>query len=394
MRHAWVLAALIGLSFLAAAGTAHAIPAFGRRYGVPCATCHTAIPRRNEFGDAFRKAGYRWPGLVDENAGVPPIEMRGVSAGRTLLPAHVPIAITSTLGAAYTNDPEVDDPVTLGRPALSVLFGASLGEHVSTFGNSSTDGKLEELVLQFARPWGRPELNLRLGLIEQSTTMFKSNEALLARFPTGSSALSGHAISKSRMGGELNGVIASRIFWATGVVQNAGAGSHLDLYYHLSTKIGGMDFLGNEPDIDLRDEKVIQDLSLTLAHWGYVGQVETAIGEPVSSIRRYGFETRIMFHDVSLLGGAMVGNDRDLVTYVDDLSLTWFGELSYPIWTWLTPTYMYQYQDAESFLHETQRHDFGLIFLPLENVRVRARVGYTDDDTENEEAELQIFLAL
>ena len=58
---------------LALAEPAQAIPAFARRYGVPCATCHSAITRRNEFGDAFRKAGYRWPGLVDEEAGTAPI---------------------------------------------------------------------------------------------------------------------------------------------------------------------------------------------------------------------------------------------------------------------------------------------------------------------------------
>ena len=373
---------------------AHAIPAFARRYGVPCATCHTAIPRRNEFGDAFRKAGYRWPGLVDENAGVAPIEMRGVSAGRTLLPAQVPVALSTSLGATYTDDPNVEDSVALGRPTINVLFGASLGPHISAFGITTTEGQLEELVLQLARPWGRPELNLRLGLIEQTTTLFKSNEALIGRFEIGSSALHGLAISKARMGAEANGTLFSRLFWAAGVVQDAGPESPYDFYYHLSVKVGGMDFLGDEPDVDLEDEKVIQDLTLTLAQWGYHGEVETTAGVKVSSIRRYGLETRIGFRDVSLLAGAMVGNDRDLVTYVDDLSLTGFAELSYPIFSWLIPMYLYQYQDAESFLIERQKHDFGFVILPLENVRVRAKVSLTDDDTSNEEAELQIFLAL
>ena len=57
------------------------------------------------------------------------------------------------------------------------------------------------------------------------------------------------------------------------------------------------------------------------------------------------------------------------------------------------PSYMYQYQDAESFTREVQRHDIGVIVLPLENLRLRAKVTLTPDDTRNEEAEFQLFMA-
>ena len=39
-----------------------ALPVFARQYKVPCSSCHSAIPRRNEYGDAFFKNGYQWPG--------------------------------------------------------------------------------------------------------------------------------------------------------------------------------------------------------------------------------------------------------------------------------------------------------------------------------------------
>ncbi len=392
-RWSLALGALVALVVAVVSATpAQAVPAFGRRYGVPCATCHSAITRRNEFGDAFRKAGYRWPGLVDEQAGTAPIEMRGISAMRTLLPAQLPVALSTAMSAAYTDDPEVEDTVTLGRPSLNVLFGATFGEHVSIFGTWPGQGQPDELVLHFAH-LGSPALNLRVGLIEQSTTIFKSNEALLARFITGTSSLHGHAVSRARMGAEANGILWKRLFWAAGVVQNAGPSSPFDLYYHLSAKLGGMDFLGNEPDIDLEHPSAVQDLSVTLAHWAYAGRVETSTGMDVSSVRRYGLDLKLTFRDASLLAGAMLGDDRDLQTYQDDRSLTWFAEASYPLLSWLMPSYMYQYQDAESFTKEVQRHDIGVIVLPLENLRLRAKVTLTPDDTRNEEAEFQLFMA-
>ena len=176
-------------------------------------------------------------------------------------------------------------------------------------------------------------------------------------------------------------------------MQDEDVNSPYDTYAHLSFKLGGMDFLGNEPEIDLEHPSAFDDLSLTIAAWGYAGKVETAAGMPVSSIRRVGLESRLGFRDAQLLGGAMLGNDRDLGTYEDDKSVTLFGELTYPLLSWLIPSYLFQYQDAESFQREVMRHDLGVILLPLENLRLRLKVTFTDDDRDNEEAEFQLFTA-
>ncbi len=37
---------------------AHAIPAFARKYSLPCSACHEAWPKLNDFGIAFRDRGY------------------------------------------------------------------------------------------------------------------------------------------------------------------------------------------------------------------------------------------------------------------------------------------------------------------------------------------------
>jgi hypothetical protein len=44
---------------LAAVRPAQAIPAFARKYGLPCSACHEAWPKLNNFGQAFKDNGYQ-----------------------------------------------------------------------------------------------------------------------------------------------------------------------------------------------------------------------------------------------------------------------------------------------------------------------------------------------
>src|SRR5437763_4330404 len=55
------LAIIISLFLVGAAVPANAMPLFARKYGVPCSTCHSTIPRLNETGYKFRAAGFRMP---------------------------------------------------------------------------------------------------------------------------------------------------------------------------------------------------------------------------------------------------------------------------------------------------------------------------------------------
>ena len=49
---------------------AQAIPAFARKYGVKCYTCHTIPPALNKTGYMFKRLGYRMP--PDEMDGTKP----------------------------------------------------------------------------------------------------------------------------------------------------------------------------------------------------------------------------------------------------------------------------------------------------------------------------------
>src|SRR5439155_21261181 len=44
---------------LACARPALAIPAFARKYGLPCSACHEGWPKLNSFGQTFKDNGYQ-----------------------------------------------------------------------------------------------------------------------------------------------------------------------------------------------------------------------------------------------------------------------------------------------------------------------------------------------
>ena len=50
---AFLAIVLMIAAVLLPAGKAQAIPAFARLYKTECSTCHTIIPDRKPFGDAF-----------------------------------------------------------------------------------------------------------------------------------------------------------------------------------------------------------------------------------------------------------------------------------------------------------------------------------------------------
>src|SRR6185437_9770965 len=93
--------------------------------------------------------------------------------------------------------------------------------------------------------------NLKVGRFEQSTTVFKTNEALLSRYDLGTSTIDGHAVSLGRNGLEYNGMFFDRLFIAAGAVEEGNPGTAPALYYHAGTKLGGLDYAGREPNLDL-----------------------------------------------------------------------------------------------------------------------------------------------
>jgi hypothetical protein len=75
-----VMSVLVLGTLLSLRQPAHAIPAFARKYGLPCSACHEAWPKLNDFGIAFRDRGYQLGNEKDspiwQNPSYWPITMR------------------------------------------------------------------------------------------------------------------------------------------------------------------------------------------------------------------------------------------------------------------------------------------------------------------------------
>jgi hypothetical protein len=78
---------LIALT-LAASRTSYAIPAFARMYGTSCSTCHIDFPKLNDFGKAFKDAGFKFPKDDESLIKIPPV-MLGAPANAELWPKAI-----------------------------------------------------------------------------------------------------------------------------------------------------------------------------------------------------------------------------------------------------------------------------------------------------------------
>ena len=72
----------------------YAIPAFSRQYGTSCSTCHVDFPKLNDFGKAFKDAGFKFPKDDETFLKIPPV-MLGAPAQaemwpHTIFPGTIP----------------------------------------------------------------------------------------------------------------------------------------------------------------------------------------------------------------------------------------------------------------------------------------------------------------
>ena len=68
--------------------TASAIPAFARLYGTSCMTCHIDFPKLNDFGKAFKDAGFQFPKDEEADIKIPPV-LLGAEAQKQNFPKSV-----------------------------------------------------------------------------------------------------------------------------------------------------------------------------------------------------------------------------------------------------------------------------------------------------------------
>jgi len=104
---------LIGLLLwiLGSTPKASAIPAFSRKYQTSCTTCHSNFPELNDFGEAFKKNGFKFPKDDETFVKEPPV-LLGAKAQKEAfpkavfpgeIPGSIPIALRYSGFAAYNS---------------------------------------------------------------------------------------------------------------------------------------------------------------------------------------------------------------------------------------------------------------------------------------------------
>src|ERR1700722_1793185 len=73
---------------LASAPRANAIPAFSRKYQTSCTTCHNNYPELNDFGEAFKKNGFKFPKDDEQFVKEPPV-LLGAKAQKEAFPGAI-----------------------------------------------------------------------------------------------------------------------------------------------------------------------------------------------------------------------------------------------------------------------------------------------------------------
>ncbi len=309
--------------FLVTAGAAspwlnrsfHEIPAFARKYRTSCSTCHTAAPKLNVLGEAFRLNGYRFPendALLRRDDPVPlgsdewkDLWPRAIWPGE--IPGNVPIALRIINDVQLTRAAGADATSSFRFPnEVYVLAGSTLGDNVAAF--LETEWTKEEglevlqakIEFQDVLPWlPKRSLNVWAGLQNLYLFTFADRQIdragrqkflwqeyrvsdLELRNPNANEEIrsaNGFQLGRTQPAVELNGLLVGRFYYGVGLAQGTGNrvtddNDRKDVYYKVRYKFGGLSLdgqykPGQEPILGGGGQ--LLDKSLIVEHFGYFG---------------------------------------------------------------------------------------------------------------------------
>ena len=310
-----LLLIITGVFMLMQAGPAEAIPAFSRQQKTECSTCHTIYPELNEYGDAFLKNGYVPLVKPSDQSPVAAVPIAGegdpellkklkdravqskvgndqsqeqrskVNEGIWLagIPEQLPISFRATQNIVYNEHALDGDKFDFASRSFAFQAGGAfrdkfgffasyiLASHADTTANSDN---LHELFLVWRHILGTP-VNLKVGRFEPKLSLWKNNNKITTAsslaplsYRIGSSLFT---LESNQEALEANAVLGKRLFVAGGIVDRNGQNIK-EGYGHISFKMGGADFLGNEPVVDLDSDSIWDYLTVTIGGFGYFGR--------------------------------------------------------------------------------------------------------------------------
>ncbi len=374
----------IALIVLGMTSTAEAIPAFARRYGTSCQTCHIAFPKLTPFGEAFRRNGYKFPGQEDDFVKQEQVPM-GQEAYKQMFPNAVwpgtlagsaPVALgfngavtihpNKSSGSAQSDHGSV---ITLQNLVEEghLWAGGAFSEHIAYYGELTfgTDGSLdlEHAEVHFNDLGASSHLlNLYVGRGVPNLTSFAPHSSYIADSILPSIAVTalfgGNADNSfSTMGQynlvEVNGMFRGRFIYSLG----ANSGANVDIRTsenataHLGFKLGGMrlDGEGNPAGTTGNPLKPWEETALTVDAFGYrsASHFDSAADATMTQddlTYVLGGHVRGTVGSLELNSGLFQEwHNHATATGTGVKALTQYDELSYVVFPWFIPAVRMEY---------------------------------------------------
>jgi hypothetical protein len=410
----WLASGIVLVLLLGWASPAAAIPAFARKYGTSCLTCHTVYPKLTPFGEAFRRDGFRFPGTDSDFVKQDPVPL-GQEAYKQMFPDTVwpgTVAASAPVALGFNGQAVVHPSKTAGAAAADngarfsldnlvseahLWAGGSFDDKTTFFGEVtfSADGvEIEHARVQFNDLVGPKHLlNLSVGKQFASLSSFGPHSSYVADVlipPLAVSALYGSTdpswnLAEKYNSIELTSIIKGRFNAAVGIAAGAHPGVALsnNVYAHAGYKIGGMRLDGEGAAGPANPMKPWAERALTLDVFAY--HAESTFGmsngatPPVSvglddKVWSFGAGLRAQWDSLELDAG--VYQERHSQVLVDGTgihALSQYEELSYVVFPWMVPAVRVELSRVQPS-GGASIHDFriipGIAFLVRPNLKL------------------------
>ncbi len=363
---------------LVSARSAVGVPAFARKYQTSCLTCHTVYPKLNPFGEAFRRNGYRFPGVDSDY-----VKQEGVPLGPEaakkqfpnsvwpgVLPASVPIALgfngqaifhpSNSSGAAQADNGAKANLTTLLDEG-HVWAGGSFDDTITFFGEVTfADGgaELEHGAVYFNDLlFGKHAFNVAVGKDVPVLSSFGPHSSYLADMAIpalSTTALYGATSDSWNLTNAYNTVAASgtirgRLDYSFGFNDgsNVGVSNPNDFFAHVGYKFGGMPLDAEASSAPPDPMKPWAEDALTLDAFYYrsISHFVAADSTTLSDgSRTFGGGVRAQWGSWELDSGAYKEqHDHALAGGLGADALAQYNELSWVAYPWLVPAVRFEY---------------------------------------------------
>ncbi len=342
-----------------------AVPAFARKHGKPCQTCHVSEPKLNAFGELFRANGFQLPGTIEDT---PPWSMRRIVLAAMLHEMVVDRKIESHMRAVPPPGlPSGGDyHVRSFRDAGGhIWLGGTFGEHLSLMTSLGIEQEFSVRAGRFSSEshahwdfaffqynnvfksgtgmvnvkFGSFELELPYSELRRLSSALSPYEVYRIRGVKGSFRLDAPQVGVALNGLILSGVNGIRYELAVvnGTNGNFDTNVEFDYYTRLAYsrlfdgllkqfRIGVLYYMGAQNLRDLSGNPY--PTADVLDYWKDQFGINVHVNQDLSKFYRWGIDAAIdvelMGYPINLYSQYLVGHDDDID--MTNLNMPFFGE--------------------------------------------------------------------